>query len=110
MRLIYSPLGGLIGCLCIGLILRLVNAEWLNRFLSAAGKYLFEIYLIHIFMKNVYLHYVLDTITVSRFRGVVGWCIIMSISAVLGVLVHKDLGKLKSMKHSGTCERLFSNI
>lgn len=106
-RLAYLPLG-LVGCLCIGLMLRLLNAEWLNRFLGGAGKYSFEIYLIHIFIKTVYIYYAPDTINVPGLRGGVTWCIIMGLSVLLSVLVHKGLGKLKLMKRPSADERLFA--
>lgn len=105
--MIYLPLG-LVGCLCIGLILRFLNAEWLNRFLGTAGKYSFEMYLIHIFMKTVYIYYAPDTANVSGIQGALTWCVIMGLSAVFSVLVHRGLGKLMLMKHPVESEKIFA--
>lgn len=97
VRLIYLPLG-LICSLSIGIILKFLNAGWLNRSLGAAGKYSLELYLIHVFLRSVYKHYVPKCVNSSSFQGMLIWFMIIGLSVLLSVLFHRFLSKLSVLK------------
>ncbi|WP_146199454.1 acyltransferase family protein [Faecalicatena contorta] len=97
VRLIYLPLG--LGCsLSIGGILKFLNVGQLNRFLGTMGKYSLELYLIHIFLRSVYKHYVPKSVNSSSFQGILIWFMIMCLSVLLSILLHKSLSKLGVLK------------
>lgn len=89
-RLMYLPIA-LFLCMAAGLVLELLNLKWLNRFLGAAGKYSLELYMIHIFVKLIYLHYFFVEGQLSTKKGVVIWVAIMGLSALISVGVHHAL-------------------
>ena len=89
-RLMYLPIA-LFLCLVVSLILKLLNFEWLNKFLGTAGKYSLELYMIHIFVKLIYIHYFFEEGKLSTVQGVIIWLLIMALSALLSVGAHYAL-------------------
>lgn len=102
VRVIYLPIG-LVCCLIVGVVLHFVNLKGLNRFLGAAGKYSFGLYMIHVFLRAIYRHYMPGAENQSTLQGIVIWFVIMCVSALLSIFIHNCLAYVKiSLKRTDT--------
>lgn len=90
-RMVYLPVGFL-----SAVVLWLLNCGWLNSLLGKFGACSLELYLIHIFLRSLYEHYILTGITNSSpLYSIIIPCAIIALSIILSMLAHKLFDKIK---------------